>query len=273
MVKKLRVGIVGCGAIGGSLARVIVSDFAGQAKLVSVYDIDKNKMLRLTGKLRVKPLASNSLDYLIEKADLIIEAADSKSSLGIAMKALNKGRDIIILSVGGIITHTEQLRNLARKKNARIYIPSGAICGIDALKGASQGKIKSVVLTTRKNPRSLEGIEYIRRKGIKLDKIKKDTLLFSGSARQAIKLFPRNINVAATLSIAGIGQSRTRVKIIASTTVKRNIHEICIESQIGRISSRVENLVHPDNPKTSFLAVLSAVATLKQILEPIRVGT
>ena len=108
---------------------------------------------------------------------------------------------------------------------------------------------------------------------IKLNNIKKDTILFFGNARRAIKLFPRNINVAATLSIAGIGQVRTQVKIIASPKVKKNIHQINIDSDAGRISTRVENLVHPQNPKTSFLAVLSAIATLRGILEPVRIGT
>lgn len=273
MVRKLRIGVVGCGAIGSSLAKAVVSDFAREARLVSIYDIDRDRALGLARKLKNESLVSPSLGYLIKRTDLVIEAAEAKACLEIARSVLSKGRDIMIMSVGGVITHTTQLRILARKNQAQIYIPSGAICGIDALKAASEKKIRKVVLITRKNPRSLQGIEYIRRKGLRLDKIKRDTVLFSGNARQAVKLFPQNINVAATLSIAGIGQARTRVKIIASPKVKRNIHEIYIESDVGKISTRVENLVHPGNPKTSFLVVLSAIATLRQILQPIRVGT
>jgi aspartate dehydrogenase len=273
MAKRLRIGIVGCGAIGTSLARAIVSDFSRQARLASLYDIDKNRALGLARKLGVRSAVSPSLHCLVDKVDLVIEAAGAKGCLSIAKSALSKGRDILIMSVGGIITHIDRIRNLAKKRRACVYVPSGAICGIDGLKGVGQGRIKRVLLVTRKNPRSLEGIDYVRQKGIELGKIKKDTLLFSGNARQAIRFFPRNINVAATLSIVGIGQGRTQVKIIASPKLKRNIHEIYIESDACRISTRVENLVHPDNPKTSFLAVLSAIATLRQILEPIRVGT
>ena len=288
MAKKLRIGIVGCGAIGTSLAKTIVSNFHRQARLVSLYDIDKNKALGLARKLapslnryrkgyplglKAKSLFSPSLDYLIKKADLVIEAAKARSCLSIAKSVLNKGRDIMIMSVGGVIAHTNQLSNLARRNQAKVYIPTGAICGIDALKAASEKKIKRVILTTRKHPRSFAGVDYIRQKGIKLGQIKKDTLLFSGNARQAIKFFPQNINVAATLSIVGIGQEKTQVKIIACPKLERNIHEIYIESAAGRISTRVENLLHPDNPKTSFLAVLSAIATLRQILEPVRTGT
>ena len=117
------------------------------------------------------------------------------------------------------------------------------------------------------------GSEYINQRGLNLNKIRGETVLFSGSAADAIKNFPQNINVAATLSIVGIGEKRTQVKIVASPRLKRNIHEIYIDSDAGRISSRVENLIHPDNRKTSFLAVLSAIATLRQLLEPVRVGT
>ena len=271
--KRLKIGIVGCGAIGTSLAEAIVSDFSVQTRLVSIYDIDRNKALGLVRKLKAKPLVSSSLDYLVKMADLVIEAADASSSLAIARSVLSKGRDIIVMSVGGIATNINQLRNLARKKKARLYVPSGAICGIDALKAASQGKINRVVLITRKNPKSFQNSDYIKQEGIRLDKIKSDTVLFSGNARQAIKFFPQNINVAATLSIVGIGQARTQVKIVACPKLKRNIHEIYIESDAGTISTRVENLVHPDNPKTSLLAVLSAIATLRRILEPVRVGT
>lgn len=106
-----------------------------------------------------------------------------------------------------------------------------------------------------------------------MDKIKKDTLLFFGNAKEAINFFPQNINVAGLLSIAGIGQNKTKVKIIASPKTKKNIHEVYIESKAARIFTRTENILHPDNPKTSYLAVLSAIATLKQILEPVKIGT
>ena len=236
MYKKLKIGVVGCGAIGTSLAEAIVDDFANQVRLVSVYDIDKNKALGLARKLRSESIASSSLDYLIERSDLVIEATDVKSCLNIARNGLNKGRDIIIMSVGGIITDVNKLRALAKKNKARVYIPSGAICGIDALKAASQKKIKKIILTTRKNPKSFQNSDYIKKRGIRLDKIKTETVLFSGNACQAIKFFPQNINVAATLSIVGIGQLRTKVKIVASPKVKRNIHEIYIESDAGKIS-------------------------------------
>jgi aspartate dehydrogenase len=179
----------------------------------------------------------------------------------------------MIMSVGGIIEHYKELEVLTREKNARIFIPSGAICGIDGLKAATFGKINKVILTTKKPPKAFLGLPYVLKKKIRLDNINEDTVLFEGDALSAIRSFPQNINVAATLSIAGIGPDNTLVRIMASPNITKNIHEIEIESDAGTIFTRTENVVHPDNPKTSYLAVLSAIATLKQILEPIKIGT
>ncbi|MCX5707188.1 MAG: aspartate dehydrogenase [Candidatus Omnitrophica bacterium] len=270
---KLKIGIVGCGAIGSSLAKVIVRDFAKDAQLTALYDIDKSKSIKLSRLLKKKSLGVRDLSLLIKKSRLVIEASSAKSSWDISRKALSSGRDIMIMSVGGVVSNSGQLRRLAIINNCKVYIPSGAICGVDALKAARVGKIKKVTLTTRKNPLSFKGVKYIEEKGISLSKIKNDKVLFSGLAKDAVKYFPQNINVAAVLSMAGIGQNKTRVNIIASPKVSKNIHEIRIEAGAGNVFSRTENILHPDNPKTSFLAVLSAIATLKQILEPVRIGT
>lgn len=273
MSKKIKIGIVGCGAIGSSLAKIIAKDLKDKAVLAALFDIDIQKSQSLSNKItRSKKLVAKSLDQLINKADIIIESASAKSSWDIAKAALTRGRNIMIMSVGGILEHFISLNNLAKKYNARVYIPSGAISGVDALKAANVGSIRKVTLTTYKNPRSFKGVKYVEQKGINLNKITKNKVLFSGKAIQAVKYFPQNINVAAVLSIAGIGQDKTIVRIIASPKTKNNIHEIEIISGAGKVYTRTENIVHPENPKTSYLAVLAAVATLKQILEPIKVG-
>jgi len=274
MKKKLKIGIVGCGAIGSSLAKTVSRDLTKSAKLAALYDLIRDKSeglsLKLTGK---KDLAVDSLEKLIRKSDLVIEAAHANCSMDIARKTVLKGKDAMIMSVGGVVDEFVSLTKSAFLTNARIYIPSGAIAGIDALKAAHLGKVKKVVLTTRKNPLSFKGVKYVQDKKIKLDEIRVDTVLFSGSARQAMKFFPQNVNVAGILSLAGIGSQKTQVKIIASPSALRNIHEIEIVSEAGNVFTRTENVLHPDNPKTSYLAVLSAVAALKQILQASRVGT
>lgn len=272
--KRLKIGIVGCGAIGSSLARIICRDFSKSAYLNALYDIRPERSEGLSCEIRKSlNLKSDTLSELIRKSDLVIEASSARSSFDIARKTLLNGRSIMIMSVGGILGHLNVLEKLAKRKQARVYIPSGAISGVDALKASKLGRITKVVLSTYKNPAAFKGVDYIKKKGFDLDRIKNEKILFNGRAKDAVKFFPQNINVAAVLSLAGIGSSKTKVKIIASKKVKRNIHEIEIESQAGKVFTRTENLIHPDNPKTSFLAVLSAVATLKQILSPVRIGT
>jgi len=274
MSKLLKIGIVGCGAIGSSLAKVIVKDFSRQARLCGLYDLDRPKTISLSKSLSgSSSLVMRDLKQLIAKSGLVIEAASARVSWEIAKSVLAAGKDIMIMSVGGVSSRLKQLAALAKKNSARVYIPSGAISGVDAVKAAGIGRIKKVILTTTKSPLSFRGVKYVVDKGINLTKIKKDTVLFSGKAAQAVKYFPQNINVAAVLGLAGVGASKTGVRIIASPKVTKNIHEIKVECDAGNISTRTENILHPDNPKTSYLAVLSAVAMLKQILEPVKIGT
>ncbi len=286
MPKLLKIGIVGCGAIGSSLAKAIVSDFSKDAQLLSLYDIDVEKAYNLSMALAIgsqtmvsrpikfnKKLVALNLEGLINRVDLVIEATKADTVFDIAKRVLSLSKDIMIMSVGGIIQHYQELKVLTEEKKAHIFIPSGAICGIDAVKAAAIGKINKVILTTKKPPKAFLGVPYILKKKIRLDNIGKDTVIFEGNALQAIGAFPQNINVAATLSIAGIGPQKTIVRIVASPDLERNIHEIEIHSDAGKIITRTENVVHPDNPKTSYLAVLSAIATLRQILDPVKIGT
>jgi aspartate dehydrogenase len=274
MNERLRIGIVGCGAIGTSLAKIIVKDLKLSAQLSAVYDIDPLKSQNTARIAGVnKTSCVKDLRSLIAGSDLVIESASAKSSLGISRKVLSAGKDIVVMSVGGVVEKYSELIKLAGSRNARLYIPSGAICGIDALKAARSGRITSVTLITSKPPQSFKSVPYIQKNKINLDAIHKDTVLFSGTATQAMRHFPQNINVAGILSLAGIGPDKTRVRIVASPSATRNTHEIVIESDSGRIVTRTENVIHPDNPKTSYLAVLSAAALIRQILDPGRIGT
>ena len=270
---KLKIGIVGCGAIGSSLDKEILVGFRDSACLAALYDIRIEKSQLLSKQLikNTKFCAAN-LEALIKKSDLVIESSCAKAAWEIARKSLSSGRKVMVMSVGGMVGHLDQLFALAVKYNAQVYFPSGAISGIDALKAANIAGIQRVVLTTRKHPDAFCGVEYVV-KNFKLTGLKKDKILFDGTAEQAVKYFPQNINVAAVLGLAGIGMRKTKVRIIASPNVHKNIHEILIESCAAKIFTRTENILHPENPKTSYLAVLSAIATLKQILQPIKIGT
>ncbi|MFC1754872.1 aspartate dehydrogenase [Thermoproteota archaeon] len=272
-MKRLKIGIVGCGAIGKSLAGFIDKELYKKAILGALCDLDISKAISLRSSLKRSTPAVVDLDRLISQSDLVIECASGKVSYKVARKATAKSKDVLIMSIGGLIGKTKELFALAEKNSSYIYMPSGAICGLDGLKALSLAGIKKVTLTTRKPPRALEGAEYILKNKINLKKIKSEKVIFDGNASSAIKNFSKNINVAVLLSIAGLGASKTRVRIITSPEYKRNSHEVIVESRAGSITTLCQNVPFVENPKTSYLAALSAMAMLKRILSSSKIGS
>ena len=268
---KLKVGIIGCGTIGSQMALTCQAKLKNSIDLVGICDLIEEK-----AKLLQKSLKDNTpilgLDDLIKKSDLIVEAAGAKISADILKKAINDKKDVLIMSIGGLLGN-ENLLEDAKAAGIRVYLPSGALCGIDGLKSASVGRIDSVTLTTRKPPKGLAGAPYIIKNNIDLDSIKEETVIFEGTALDAVKGFPQNVNVAAILSLAGLGAANTRVRIVTSPEYTKNIHEVEIKGESGNITTRTENLPSKVNPKTSQLAVFSAIATLEGIVNSVRMGT
>ncbi len=270
--KIKKIGIVGCGSIGSFLAKTIVSDFKDKAELSALFDINLEKAYTLSSALEKKNIVAISLEGLIEKCDLVIESASAKISKEVLRSAILAKKDCMVMSVGGLLDAKEVFEQ-ARIKGCRVYIPSGAIAGIDAIKAASLSKIEKIVLTTRKPPSAFIGVAYVLKSNLRLENITKETTIFEGNVDTAVRLFPQNINVAATLSLASNCKEKIMVRIITSPEYKSNSHEIEVFAESGRIFSRTENVVSPDNPKTSLLAALSAVATLRNILGVVKIGT
>lgn len=270
-MKTLRVGIIGLGAIGSRLVAILSRQFQNEARIDFLCDRKSDLIREMQRKWAPKARAL-SWSELVERSDLIIETASQEIAQPVTKKALDLNKQVLILSVGGLLVWNG-LSRLLKKTKGRLWIPSGALAGVDGLLAARQGRIKQVTLTTRKPLTGLEGAPYLKQKRIHLSEIKKPTLIFEGNASQANRAFPRNVNVAATLALAGIGPQRTKVRIFASPTYRRNLHEVEIEGNFGRIRAEVENFPSPSNPRTSELAVLSAVATLKKIFARVRIGT
>jgi len=270
-MKKIRVGIIGCGTIGGQLAITCSGKMCNSIELIGICDQDDKKTALLKSLLKDR-VPALKIDELIEKADLIVEAASALISADILKKAIVNKKDILIMSVGGLIG-SEALLQDAQTAGIKVYLPSGAVSGIDGLKSGRAGSISSVTLTTRKPLKGLEGAPYLKEKNMKLAGIKDETVIFDGNAKEAIKGFPQNVNVCAALSLAGIGAEKTRVKIVTSPAYTKNIHEVEIAGDFGKISTRTENIPSPTNPKTSTLAILSAIATLEGAVKNVRVGT
>ena len=267
----LKVGVVGCGTIGSEICRAIDEGLV-QARLVGISDIDLARAECLARSLKA-PVPILSPAELIEASELLVEAASKAAAPSIIRQALERSKDVMVMSVGGLLECAEEMLQLARRQGRQLYVPSGAIGGLDAIKGAMVGKVSRVTLTTRKPPRGLEGAPYVVERGIDLKALKEPTTIFSGSAREAVPAFPANVNVAAALSLAGIGADETAVRILADPTCDKNIHEIEAEGEFGRLSVRMENVPSPHNPKTSYMAALSAIALLRRITASLVVGT
>lgn len=267
----LKVGIVGVGSIGSEICRAIDEGLV-QAELVGISDIDPVKAENLAHSLR-RPVPVMPVAEVIEASELVVEAASKAVAPAIVRNALVRSRDILAMSVGGVLECAAELLQLAQRSGRRLYVPSGAIAGLDAIKGAMVGRVSKVTLTTRKPPRGLEGSPYVIEKRIDLKALKEPTVIFSGPAREAVPAFPANVNVAAALSLAGIGADKTQVRIVADPTSDKNVHEIEAEGDFGKLFVRMENVASPTNPKTSYMAALSAIALLQRITSHLVVGT
>ncbi len=276
-IKTLNVGLIGCGAIGTTLAEAIDDGRAGKIKLIIVHDSIIQRSKNLIRRLSKKPKIAKNPEQLIKNknVDLIIEAASQDAVRQYAEKVLRADKDLMIMSVGALVDYKlfRRVRSLAEKTGRRIYVPSGAIAGLDGVRAAAIGKINEVILTTRKPPKGLKDAPFIQQEKIDLDAVSVAKKIYEGPALEACKLFPNNVNVAAALSLAGIGPERTIVRMVADPGISRNIHEISVRGEFGELKVRVENVPSPENPKTSYLAAVSAIASLRKITENVLVGT
>lgn len=272
---KVKIGIIGCGAIGSALAKLIERHFKKDAVVSFLWDQNLPKVSALQKKLKRKPAILQG-EELIRKADFVIEAASARVSGSIAREALIRGKDVLILSVGGLLSLRRPEAFLAGgspRSQGRLWIPSGAIAGVDSLLAAKEAGLKSVKLVTRKPPAGLSEAPYFRKKKFPELKGAKEYCVFKGNAASAVKNFPQNINVAALLSLAGLGPEKTRVEIWTSRAYRANQHEVTILSAAGEIRTLSRNVPFPENPKTSALAAYSTVALLRKIFSSIRMGT
>ncbi len=262
------IGIIGCGVIGSEICRALNADrFQGT---VLVTDRHLGRARRLAQLLEVKS-AAVPLSDILDRANLVVECASIEAAREIALNVLTKGTDLMLLSVGALVDNDfrKQVLQAAHSHHCNLYVPSGAIGGIDALLAASQGTIDRVTLTTTKPPASLHEAPYVVAHHIDVEKT---GVIFEGTARQAIDYFPQNINVAATLALAGLGFERTIVRIAVDTRITHNIHEVVVEGDFGRFAARFENIPSSNN-RTSKLAAYSAAAMIHKITDAVKIGT
>jgi len=268
----MNIGIIGCGAIGTVLAKAV--EDIDEIEKVYLLNTISEKAERLAASLK-KGIPKQDINDFIDDVRLVVESASIDAVKEYGEFVLSHGKDFMVMSVGAFADKKlmEKLIDTAKTNKCKIYLPSGAIAGVDGVKSASGSRIDEIMLVTRKPPAGLKDVKYLKDKGVDVEKIKKETVVFEGSAYEAIKYFPKNINVAVCLSVAGIGVDKTKVKLVCDPKIRQNIHKIVVKGGFGEITTETKNFPCPTNPRTSYLAALSAVATLKKIVSPLQVGT
>lgn len=267
-MERKSIGIVGCGAIGKALLTA-VEDGKLAVNIAGVTSRTEKTARELLASFR-NPPPYVSLGELIAASDLVIEAAGGEVVPSLAHKVFAAAKDLMVISVGALLEHPEIMEN-SRKTGCRLYCPSGAIAGLDGIKSASVGVIRHVTHTTRKPPGGLEGAPYLLERGISLLGLQEEKEIFSGSAREACRGFPANVNVTGAVSLAGIGPDQTRVRIFAVPGLARNCHDIDVEGEFGLLHVHIEN-VPSENPRTGKLTALSIVRAVQDVLDPVRIG-
>jgi aspartate dehydrogenase len=273
--RQLRVGIAGFGTIGKVVAAHLDPKLRGGIDgvvlgAVSGRDVGRG-VQAMAGVARPVPILPLS-GLADADLDIVVECAPAALLRDIAEPALRAGRMLITLSCGALLDNFD-LVDLAKRHGGRILVPTGALLGLDAVQAAAEGEIARVHMITRKPPDGLDGAPYLIERGISVRGIWKRQCVFEGSAREAARGFPANVNVAAALALAGIGPDRTTIEIWADPAVDRNTHRIEVEADTVRLLLQIENVPSVENPKTGRLTPLSVAALLRKLGSPLAIGT
>jgi aspartate dehydrogenase len=266
----LSIAIAGLGAIGtGMVTEIARSEPAIHIAAVSARDEAKAAvtLLNLGVKARILPLHE-----LPQAADIVIECLPAAHFDEIADATLAAGKGLMVLSVGQL-ARREDLIPAFRARNQRLIVPTGAILGLDVTRALARGDVTSVRIITRKAPKGLVGAPHFASNGLDVMAIREPTLVFSGTARDAIRGFPANVNVAVALSLASIGIDRTRCDIWADPGEGANVHVIEVEAASASVSMTIRGRPDPKNPRTSAMTALSAVTALRRLVDPVWIGS
>jgi len=265
-----RVAIAGYGAIGRELTRRIARGIDG-VELAAIGARDRE---RVAADLRALGIAAriDAIDALEPYADLVVEAAPAALLPTIAEPFLRAGKEVVVLSAGALLDNPH-LVELAKECAGTITVPSGALLGLDAVGACAEAEISSVRMTTRKPVAGLVGAPALDESGVEIGPgLERPLRVFAGTARDAARGFPANLNVAVALALAGIGPDRTEVEVWADPTVTRNTHTIVVRSEVADLTMTIEN-VPSENPRTGRITALSVVRLLRKRGAPLRVGS
>ncbi len=268
--RPLTVAVGGFGAIGQAVARRLDQGMPG-LRLTAISARNHDRAEAIVAGFQT-PVSVVPLDALAGLADVVVECVPSAVFSLVAEPALRAGKTLMVISVGALLAHP-QLTALAEASGGRIIVPTGALLGLDAVQAAAQGQISLCRMVTRKPPGGLAGAPYLLENGIDVSALTAPMKIFEGTAREAVRGFPANVNVVAALSLAGIGPDRTTIEIWADPALDRNTHAITVESDSANFTMSISNIPSAENPKTGKITALSIIATLKKLASPLRIGT
>jgi len=275
MNRPLRTALLG----GGTIARLVLEE-ARRGALPGI------EIVALAGRSASSPAAALAREFGVEylpraeallsaRPDAVLEAASHEAVRQHLVALLEAGIGVVVLSAGALADDAlrESAEGASRRSGALLYVPSGGIGGLDALKTACLGGVDEASIQVAKPPAAWKGIPYVERSGVALDRMTSAVTLFEGPAREGVPHFPQNVNIAAVLALGGIGMDRTRLKVVADPALTLNTHTIRVAGRCGRFTVVLENVPSPENPKTSWLACYSAIAALKTMGSAVRYGT
>lgn len=261
--KTQTVALIGFGAIGSAVFRRMQAQPLVRITHVVVSPASQAKVQAQLGGL------AQAVTAVPQEATLVLECAGHSALVAHVLPALRRGVECAVLSVGALSEAglPEQLEEAARTGGTQLHLLAGAIGGIDAIAAARHAGIDELVYTGRKPPAGWRGspAEQVA----DLDTLREPTVILQASAREAARLYPKNANVAATLSLAGMGLDRTQVRLIADPTVSENIHEYEVRGAFGEMRVTMRGKPLAENPKTSALTVLSALRFLHNRVAPL----
>ena len=275
MNRPLRTALLG----GGTIARLVLEQVR-QGALPGI------ELIAVAGRSRSSPAAALARDFgvdyvvggealLAKRPDAVLEAASHEAVRQHLVRLLDAGIGVVVLSAGALADDTlrSDAEAAASRSGALLYVPSGGIGGLDALKTACLAGVDEASIQVAKPPAAWRGIPYVERSRVNLDALRGPVTLFEGPAREGVPHFPQNVNIAAVLALAGIGMERTRLKVVADPALTLNTHTIRVSGRCGRFTLVLENVPSPGNPKTSWLACYSALAALRELRAAVRYGT
>jgi aspartate dehydrogenase len=272
---KVRVAVLGAGTIARLVLERARAGDLPEVQFVAVSGRSRASLgVRLADEFGI-PFVVSRADLLAQKPDAVLEAASHGALREHLVPLLEAGVSVIVLSAGALVEDDlrHQAEQAAKLASVQLYVPSGGIGGLDALKAACAAGVDHVSIQVAKPPAAWKGIPYVQALGVDLVGLDQPFTLFQGRAIDGVPHFPQNVNIAAVLSLAGIGAERTLLKVVADPSLKVNTHTIRVEGNSGRITLVMENVPSLENPKTSWLACYSAIAALRSVSTATRYGT